>query len=129
MQTTYEIAGTVTGGLWWPIGAPAGKDVRYRFTREPDADPWVDEAPDLTAAVDALTLREGGDFSTAARMTADSVLIVTRTTRPGFTHRRVMALACFRSIAEYVTDELYASDFDHTDYPDCHDHDTTDGAE
>ncbi len=114
METRYTISGTITGKYWWPINVDAGKPARLTFRRVNHADGIYghDEQPDLLSAMETLAIREGGDFSTAAKMTADSVLIAERSDMHGRrTFRRIVPLTAFPSIADYVTDELYGSDF------------------
>lgn len=116
MTTTYTIEGTVTGELWWPTGVPAGKQVSRTFERShATLRDMVGEAATLRDMVDAITLAEGGDFSTAPRLTSDTRLIVTRERRSGTTVRtveRTFDLARFPSIADYIAPDLYGSDFD-----------------
>jgi hypothetical protein len=103
MATEFRIEGSVIGGLWWPIGEPATKAVSMRFVSG--------EYPTLRDAVDSLTMREGGDFSTAARLTADSVLIATRQ-HGRRTVSRFFDLTAASSIADYMSDEYPFSDED-----------------
>lgn len=116
MTTQYTIVGTITGALWWPIGADAGKSVCTTFRRGPrgfdpkirtDHDPLFhgNEADTLREAVESLMAREDGDFSSAAKFTADSYLVVRRTGRTHATER-IFDLARFASIRGYITDEL-----------------------
>lgn len=105
MTTTYSIEGHAIGGMWWPMGSPASKPVSYTFERgaRPPR-PFVEQADTLLEAVEALTTREGGDFSTAARLTADSVLVVTHRTARRVT-RRWFPLSLFASLADYLSPE------------------------
>lgn len=102
-ESTYTIEGSVIGGLWWPMGAPATKPVRFTFTRGA-ARPFTPHADTLLEAVDALTTAEGGDFSTLARLTADSVLVVEHRKAQRVT-RRWFSLSGCASIADYMSDE------------------------
>jgi hypothetical protein len=105
MTTTYSIEGHVIGGMWWPIGEPATKPVSFTFERgDMPRRPFTEQVETLLEAVEALTTREGGDFSTAARLTADSVLVVThRTARREV--RRWFPLSLFASLTDYLSDE------------------------
>lgn len=68
-HSTLTIHGTVTGGLWWPIGHPAGKTISASIAL-PDAD-----GRSFTELVlDAVEKEANGDFSTAAKLTADSTI-------------------------------------------------------
>lgn len=101
-MTTFTILGSVEGGLWWPYRAPAEKPVNYSFERSDEPRPFVSAATTLRDAVEDLMTQEGGDFSSALLLSADSLLLVTRR---GATHetRRWFSLASFASISDYVT--------------------------
>lgn len=99
-MTTFEIHGTMTGGLWWPMGEEASKDVSFTFARK--GAPFVAEADTVRWAVEQLMRQEDGDFSTAARISG--VLVVIRRTTNRET-RRYFDLAAFRSISDYVAIE------------------------
>ena len=98
--TTFEIHGTLYGGLWWPIGAPASKPVTFTFARE--GRPWVNEADTIRGAVEQLMTSEDGDFSTAA--TIDGTLTIVRRTARRET-RRYFDLRAFGSIDDYIAAE------------------------
>lgn len=93
--TRFGIVGFVTGELWWPVGVPAVKEVRMDW-RSGDFDT-------LAEAVEALMRREDGDFSTAARLTADSYLYAERGDMHR-THTHRIDVGQLPSIAEYVSD-------------------------
>jgi hypothetical protein len=107
MASTYTVKGTMTGELWWPMGMPAFKEVSFSFAREGRA--WVAEADTLAEGIEALMRAEDGDFSSAARLTADSYLEVTRERAHGRTVRW-FPLTLFGSIAGYVDAETYSPD-------------------
>jgi hypothetical protein len=103
---TYTIIGTLQGGLWWPIGEPAQKAASFAFERLEEPRLFDHAAHTLRSAVEQLMREEDGDFSDAPRLTADSVLVVTR---HGRTHRteRIFPLAGFASIADYIGADLW----------------------
>jgi hypothetical protein len=93
--TQFGIVGFLSGGLWWPIGAEAVKEVRFTWS--------AGEYDSLREAVDALMVREDGDFSTAARLTADTYLYAERgDVHTTHTHR--VDVGQFPSISDYVSD-------------------------
>jgi hypothetical protein len=100
-RSTFEIRGTIHGGLWWPMEAPAWKELSATFSR--DGGPFVDKADTLREAVEGILTREGGDFSTAPLLNG-TLTVVRRTARRE--HRRTFELSALPSIADYVTDEL-----------------------
>lgn len=99
MTTTFTILGALQGCLWWPIGEPAQKPVSYAFKRTETPPPFVNTAETLREAVEGL-MRDG-DFSNAPRLTADSLLLVTRRAAT-YETRRWFPLASFSSIADYM---------------------------
>jgi hypothetical protein len=104
MDTTFSIRGTLVGELWWPTGAPAYKAASFTFSRVQDR-PFVEHCDTIRQAVESLMRREDGDFSTAARLSADSYLAIThRTARRETT--RYFGLDRFASIADYLTDDF-----------------------
>lgn len=100
MDTTFEIHGTMIGGLWWPMGTPASKEIAFTFARE--GQPWVNEADSIRSAVEQLMHKEDGDFSGAAQI--DGVLTIVRRT-PTRETRRYFDLRSFTSIADYIARE------------------------
>ena len=107
--TTYTLMGTLTGGLWWPMGAPAAKPVTFTWTREA---PFTD-APTLREAVQHVEAAEGGDFSDAPLWTADSVLIIRRASGAAtrVVRERVVPLSACPSIAAYVSADRFEADY------------------
>lgn len=103
MQTTFTILGAVTGELWWPMGAEAFKPITFRFARE--GRPFVTEADTLTGAVEALMRAEDGDFSSEAKLTGDSVLVVERVSSRRTT-KRWFPVTMLPSIAQYVAADV-----------------------
>jgi hypothetical protein len=96
-MTTYRVSGTIAGGLWWPVGAPACKTFEYQ-TRERPAS--------LDALAETICDREGGDFSTAPRFLADSILVIRRDRRDGRGHTsRVWPLTSLPSLSDYTSDQ------------------------
>lgn len=109
LRTEYEIVGTLQGGLWWPIGEPAQKNVRMHFVRPGTPhDPWTGEAESLASMLSAVDSHEGGAFSDCARMTADSLLIITRHGPNGRRRQRAYELARFPSVAGYVNPDAWS---------------------
>jgi hypothetical protein len=103
-KTYYTIAGTIRGGLWWPMGEPAEKPVERAFTSG--------SGESLREQVENLMVRESGDFSDAPRLTADTVLLAERISPTG--QRRVVRtfpLSRFPSVADYLTDEYSFGDW------------------
>lgn len=97
MTTTFEVHGTLLGGLWWPYGAPASKPVHHAFSRTGGS--FSARASSLRQALEGLMRAEDGDFSTAARI--DGMLVVVRRTEHRET-RRYFDLGLFPSIEDYV---------------------------
>jgi hypothetical protein len=96
-STVYRVSGTIAGGLWWPVGAPACKTFEYQ-TRERPAS--------LDALAETICDREGGDFSTAPRLLADCILVIRRDRSDGRGHRsRVWPLTALPSLSDYTSPE------------------------
>jgi hypothetical protein len=103
--TSFGIVGFVSGGLWWPYGAEAVKEVRFTWR--------AGQYDSLQGAVEALMPKEDGDFSDAPRLTADTYLYAERGDfQHMHTHR--IDIGQFASIAGYCTDSMGFS----TLYPD-----------
>lgn len=109
-MTTYTLAGHLTGSMWWPYGAAASLPVEYTWTAAPSDrhNGWT-----LREIVDHLTNERGGDFANAAQLTADSVLIISRTGPHGQSHTHYREVATLPSISDYVSG-AFGADF----YPD-----------
>lgn len=103
-RVTYYVTGSIIGDLWWPIGEPGTKTFSYRTAERPES---------LRALADSVMAEEDGDFSSAPRMTADSVLVITRW-RATSHHSRAWDLSQFGSIADYMTDEYAPFDDGYT---------------
>lgn len=102
-MTTYTILGAVEGSLWWPVGEPAQKPISYSFKRSETPPPFVNSAETLREAVEQLMTAEGGDFSDAPRLTADTFLLVRHDSPSGRrTVSRWFDLTRFPSISDYV---------------------------
>lgn len=95
-------AAAVTGELWWPIGEPAYKEGPWlAFVRhDKAARPFMDTYETLREAVQAMEMREGGDFSTAPLLAAPLLTVK----RIGRTHTtvRTFDLSKSRTIADYI---------------------------
>lgn len=100
---TYAITGTMRGDLWWPR-VPAEKPVSLTFERIPP-----DPPPTLRGLLERLLTQEDGDFSSQARMLADSVLTIRRVryTAAGtrIVRERTVPLAYLPSVADAYSDE------------------------
>ena len=93
--TTYRVSGTISGGLWWPIGAPACKTFEYQTHERPAT---------LEELAETIADREGGDFSTAPRFLADTVLTIRRDRADGRGHRsRSWPLTALLSLSEWTS--------------------------
>lgn len=99
IRTTYTLRGTVQGPIWWPIGEPASKTFNYTYQRT-DGDQHLA----LRELAEAAMSAEDGDFSSAPRFMADTVLTVTRWGRTGH-HGRTFDLNAFSSVADYTSQD------------------------
>jgi hypothetical protein len=96
-RTTYTLRGTLQGPIWWPIGAPMSKTFDYTYQRTNG-----DLHLTLRELAEAAMAAEDGDFSSAPRFMADTVLTVTRWGRTGH-HGRTLDLSQFQSVADYTS--------------------------
>lgn len=115
-MTTYRLSGVIVGDLWWPR-VPAAKPVEFRWSAAcatpSEFNPCTCGAlhfDSLRNATDALMQAEDADFSTAALLTADSMLVVERYGRHGQQHVHYREVSALPSIADYVGG-AFASDF------------------
>ena len=94
-RATYSVAGTLRGGLWWPIGSPACKTFEY----------WTPTRPaSLAELAETICDREGGDFSTAPRLLADCTLTIRRDRADHRGYRvRGWPLTSLPSLADYTS--------------------------
>jgi len=97
MRTTYSVTGTLRGPIWWPVGAPAEKAFEYRAIERPGS---------LRELAESIMAAEGGDFSGAPLLLADTALEITRWRSDGRGHRsRLFDLASFASLEGYTSPE------------------------
>ena len=113
-MTIYTLAGHLTGSMWWPYGAPAAVPVEYSWSASP-TDRHAGWS--LRDVVDHISTESGGDFSDAAMLTADSVLIVTRTGPHGQQHTHYREVSTLPSIADFVSGAFGADFYSDEDYP------------
>lgn len=96
--TTYRVAGTLRGPIWWPLGQTAEKTFEWTGVDRPDS---------LREIADAVMAREDGDFSAAPIVLGDTFLTVTRYREDGFGHTsRSWSVDRFPSIADYTTADM-----------------------
>jgi hypothetical protein len=118
--TEVRITGTVTGGLWWPYGAAIGKP--FRVTLNPERESPAHRGPeDSFAAMVAAELdAQGGDFSSAPRLTADTGVIVRRVRwallgHTLVTRERWYPVTAFPSLSALVAADTYSDLYDETE--------------
>jgi hypothetical protein len=105
------LVGFITGDLWWPMGVPAVKEVRISWRSDCGRSDGINPCSScgtahystLGEAVEALMRREDGDFSSAARLTADSYLYAERSS-VHWTHAHRYEVGMLASVSEYVSD-------------------------
>jgi hypothetical protein len=106
MERTVHLSGSVTGKLWMPPGQPAAKPLR----RTLDLDPGKRASEAIKGAVS----REGGDFSSAPLLAADTLITLRHTYRRNgrtVTRERSLEVAELPSLVDFVAADLYCSDF------------------
>ena len=70
VSVRYSITGTLAGPIWWPYGEMCSKPFEWVTYDRPDTMRQIGEC---------VMAREDGDFSSAPRMMADTMLTITRT--------------------------------------------------
>lgn len=103
-ETTVTVYGTLHGAFWWPIGEPWEKHVRETRVHRPAADSYTyrSETPDLRSLI--LEITNDGDSSEGCRLSADSVIVVSRR-RGAREHKRTFPVTMFPSIVDCVVAE------------------------
>lgn len=106
LRRSVTLHGHLTGNLWWPQ-VPAYKaasdDLLARARR------MVGGRPTLREVMESYIMENDGDFSTPARLTADSYITVEHVTgRLGteVIRRRHIDVANLPSLSDYSSDEL-----------------------
>jgi hypothetical protein len=106
MERTVHLSGAVTGNLWWPIGEPAARQV--------DRVLLLDPGECASEAIEDAVSREGGDFSTAPLLAADTLITLRHTHRRNgrtVTRERSFGVAELPSLTDFVAADLYCCDF------------------
>jgi hypothetical protein len=107
MERTVHPYGSVTGKLWMPPSQPAAKPLR----RTLDLDPGKRASEAIKSAVS----REGGDFSGAPLLAADTLITLRHTYRRNgrttVTRERSFEAAELPGLVDFVAADLYCCDF------------------
>jgi hypothetical protein len=98
--TSVEISGFVVGGLWWPTGAHAWKEVRFNATDWECRTIQGEGSATLREMCNAMLMEHGGDFQDAEL--GDCVLTITRTKPGGYRHSRHFPLGHFPSVSDMI---------------------------
>lgn len=105
-----RLIGALTGPIWWPSGAIAGRQIDVDLVSEAGR---MDN-PTLRELLLHIVHERGGDFQ-GCDFTSDTEIVITRdrAQRTGFNtiRSRYWPITAFKSVADMVKADTYAGDF------------------